>query len=61
VHAAPTGLAVEVSDDGVGPAGSRRSGIANLRNRAEHRRGTLLLNEPPPARGTRLVWSVPFG
>jgi signal transduction histidine kinase len=61
VHAPPSGLEVEVSDDGVGPGGSRRSGIANLRNRAERRRGTLLLNEPPPERGTRLVWSVPFG
>jgi signal transduction histidine kinase len=59
--AGPDRLTLEVTDDGVGvaPAG-RRSGIANLARRAEHRGGTLRLCPREP-RGTRLSWSVPHG
>lgn len=49
-----------VTDDGNGLSpGGRASGLANLRTRAEGRGGELCLNEPPPERGTTLVWSVP--
>jgi signal transduction histidine kinase len=61
LHATAASLDVTVADDGTGLAGSRRSGLANLRDRAERRGGRLLVNEPPPDRGTRLFWSVPFG
>ena len=61
LHATATGFDVTVADDGVGLTGSRRSGLANLRDRAERRGGSLLVNEPPPEQGTRVVWSVPFG
>lgn len=43
-------LAVEVMDDGVGLGGSeRRSGLANLRKRAESRGGTFAVTPPRPA------------
>jgi signal transduction histidine kinase len=61
LRATATGFDVTVADDGVGLTGSRRSGLANLRDRAERRGGSLLVNEPPPEQGTRVVWSVPFG
>ncbi len=51
-----------VEDDGVGMGpGGRRSGLANLRTRAERHGGTLELDtvHAPPAReGTRLTWSI---
>ena len=54
-------LAVTVADDGVGLTGNRRSGLANLRQRAERRGGSLVVDVPPAGTGTRLHWSVPFG
>jgi signal transduction histidine kinase len=51
---------VEVTDDGVGVAATgRRSGLANLNERATSRSGTLRLAPAEPS-GTRLVWEVPL-
>jgi signal transduction histidine kinase len=53
------GLTLTVRDDGVGlGTASRRSGLANLRARAERHGGTLTL-EPVVPSGTLLRWSVP--
>ena len=53
-------LVVEVVDDGVGLGPTpRRSGLANLRKRAETRGGTFEA-ESPESGGTRLRWSVPI-
>lgn len=52
-------LEIEVCDDGRGmgrPA--RRSGLANLRVRAEQRGGSLLVASG--ARGSRLTWTIPW-
>ena len=53
-------LTVEVTDDGVGigPT-SRRSGLGDLRARAERHGGTLRVTPNEPA-GTRVSWSVPI-
>ncbi len=50
---------VDIEDDGVGfrPDG-RRSGLANLEERAAQRGGRLILDSG--AAGTRLHWSIPF-
>ena len=57
----PTRLVLVVTDDGLGiPPGHRRSGLTNLRRRAEHHDGELVLTSVDP-RGTRLEWSVPLG
>ena len=54
-------LTLEVADDGRGiGAVSRRSGLANLRTRAERRGGRLIVASGAP-RGTRLSWTVPIG
>ena len=55
-----THLALTVQDDGVGigPA-TRRSGLANLRRRAERLGGTLEVSEPTGG-GTRLCWRAPL-
>jgi signal transduction histidine kinase len=54
-------LTLEVADDGRGiGAVSRRSGLANLRTRAERRSGRLIVASGTP-RGTRLDWTVPLG
>jgi signal transduction histidine kinase len=54
-------VSVEVVDDGVGLGPTtRRSGLANLRSRAEGLGGTFVL-EPGPRGGTRVCWSVPTG
>jgi signal transduction histidine kinase len=60
VTATGTDLTLEVTDDGVGmgPA-TRRSGLANLRRRAEQRGGACSV-EPGEPSGTRLRWSVPL-
>ncbi|MCW0212135.1 MAG: GAF domain-containing protein [Pseudonocardia sp.] len=52
-------LSLVIRDDGVGlgPAG-RRSGLANLRRRAERRGGRLTITTVEP-HGTRLQWTVP--
>ena len=54
-------LVVEVQDDGVGIPGEvpRRSGLANLENRAERRGGTVVVRALPEG-GTHLRWSVPL-
>jgi signal transduction histidine kinase len=53
-------VVVDVQDDGRGPdAGTRESGTANLRARAEARGGSFLLQGRPEG-GTRLRWSVPL-
>ena len=53
-------LTVDVRDDGVGLGPTdRRSGLDNLRRRAEHRGGTCTVGPREPA-GTWLSWSVPL-
>lgn len=53
-------LSVEVIDDGVGLGESgRRSGLANLRKRAEGRGGSFEV-EAGPAGGTRVAWAAPI-
>jgi signal transduction histidine kinase len=55
-------LEVVVSDDGVGLGeAGRRSGLANLRKRAESRSGTFEIGPNDDGRGTRVTWTVPFG
>jgi signal transduction histidine kinase len=61
IHATASRFDVTVADDGRGLSGDRRSGLGNLRARAERRGGSLRLNDPPPEQGTRVVWTVPFG
>ena len=58
VEAQDEAVRVVVEDDGAGVRdGGRRSGLANLQDRAEHRGGTLHVDS---ARGrTVVVWSVP--
>jgi signal transduction histidine kinase len=49
-------MVVRVADDGTGmPEHGRRSGLANLRRRAEERSGELII-EPGPTAGTVLTW-----
>jgi signal transduction histidine kinase len=53
-------LTLQVTDDGVGMgAVTRRSGLSNMRRRAEQRGGTLAVMAAEP-RGTRIRWSVPL-
>lgn len=53
------GVLLTVTDDGVGiPAGGRRSGLANLRRRAEHLGGDAWHEPGPNRRGTRARWSA---
>ena len=53
-------LTVTVEDDGTGIGGaSRRSGLENLRQRAEGRSGTFMLEPGEGGRGTRVTWQVP--
>ena len=53
-------LCTEVSDDGVGLADStRRSGLVNLRTRAERRGGSLRF-ETPNGGGLCLTWTIPL-
>ena len=57
--AADSKVTLSVADDGVGmPAGGRRSGLANLRERAEQLGGTFTIGAVPSG-GTVAVWSVP--
>jgi signal transduction histidine kinase len=54
-------LTLEVLDDGRGvPEGGRRSGLVNMRRRAERHWGTFSVAPHHPA-GTLLCWSVPRG
>jgi len=60
VDAGPAALTLQAVDDGVGvPDTGRRSGLDNLRRRAEHHGGTLTLTHRAPS-GTRLCWTVPI-
>ncbi|MCU1659675.1 MAG: hypothetical protein JWO57_4331 [Pseudonocardiales bacterium] len=60
-------LALEVVDNGCGIGeAERRSGLANLRRRAEQHLGELTLtpatstHEPPTSKGTHLRWTIPL-
>jgi signal transduction histidine kinase len=60
VHAEGREIVVEVTDDGVGIGSTqRRSGLGNLRRRAEDLDGTLIV-ETPSSGGTRLQWRIPM-
>jgi signal transduction histidine kinase len=61
VFATTTRLTVTNSDDGrgVGDA-TRRSGLDNMRRRAEDRNGSMAIAEVPDLGGTTLVWTVPI-
>jgi len=53
-------LVITVTDDGKGLAGATRSsGIANLRARAQGRKGSMSVG-PAGKRGTRVEWRVPL-
>jgi signal transduction histidine kinase len=61
VFATTTRLTVTISDDGSGVGdGSRRSGLDNMRQRAEGRNGSMAIAEVPDLGGTTLVWTVPI-
>jgi signal transduction histidine kinase len=67
VTATTSELTMTVADDGVGMgATERRSGLANLRHRAEHHGGSFLLSvgdvlpPRPNQEGTRLQWTIPL-
>lgn len=66
VEASPTSVSLDVIDDGVGLGDvQRRSGLVNLRQRAELHGGALTLtsgtaSEPPWQEGTHLRWTVPL-
>jgi signal transduction histidine kinase len=54
-------LVVTVRDDGSGMGrSSRRSGLDNLRVRAERRGGTIVLADGIGGRGLSVIWSVPL-
>jgi signal transduction histidine kinase len=57
----PHQLLLDVRDDGIGiDSTTRRSGLANLRRRAERHGGTSTITRCDPS-GTRLSWSIPLG
>ncbi len=60
VTATPDRLSVDVRDNGtgIGPT-TRRSGLDNLRRRAERHNGTLQTHPRQP-HGTHLYWSIPL-
>ncbi|WP_283137140.1 sensor histidine kinase [Rhizohabitans arisaemae] len=61
VEAVGEWLGLTVSDDGVGLApDGRRSGLRNMRERAERLGGTFTIEPGAGARGTRLSWRVPL-
>ena len=61
IHATTARLTVTISDDGVGVGDvGRRSGLDNLRERAESRNGSMVIAEVPDLGGTTLVWTVPI-
>ncbi len=61
VAAEASALTISIADDGVGMGEiSRRSGLANLRSRAEARGGRLTIDEGDE-KGLRLQWAIPIG
>jgi signal transduction histidine kinase len=61
VFATTTRLTVTISDDGLGLGdGVRRSGLDNMRQRAEDRNGSMAIAEVPDLGGTTVVWTVPI-
>lgn len=59
VMASTSQVTLEVVDDGRGiGAQTRRSGLANMRTRAEQRGGALMITPAAP-KGTQLTWTVP--
>jgi signal transduction histidine kinase len=55
-------LRIEIADNGIGlPPDGRRSGLANLAERATRLGGTFTAGPVPAASGTALVWEVPLG
>ncbi len=61
IHATTNRLTVTISDDGRGLGDVvRRSGLDNLRLRAENRNGSMAVAEVPDLGGTTLVWTVPI-
>jgi signal transduction histidine kinase len=55
----PQRITLDIRDDGSGLGDTtRRSGLANLRHRAQHHGGTLTLTPRDPT-GTWLSWSIP--
>ena len=61
VFATTNRLTVTISDDGTGVGeGTRRSGLDNMRGRAEDRNGSMAVAEVPDLGGTTLVWTVPI-
>jgi signal transduction histidine kinase len=60
ITADPEQLQIEILDNGRGiGTASRRSGLANLRARAERRAGRLTISDRAPS-GTHLTWAVPL-
>jgi len=54
-------LTLNVSDDGVGLGRSRRrSGLANMRERAETLSGSMTTSRGLLERGTTITWRVPL-
>jgi signal transduction histidine kinase len=61
IHATTSQLTVTISDDGDGlGTTTRRSGLDNMRRRAEERQGTMVIAEVPDLGGTTLVWTAPI-
>lgn len=61
ISATATRLTIDVLDDGVGiGATTRRSGLANLRERAERLDGSLSRLETADHKGTHLRWTIPL-
>ncbi|HEY3527727.1 MAG TPA: GAF domain-containing protein [Nocardioides sp.] len=61
IHATTARLTVTISDDGGGIGDAvRRSGLDNMRERAESRNGSMVIAEVPDLGGTTLVWTVPI-
>jgi len=61
VFATTTRITVTISDDGTGVGdATRRSGLDNMRRRAEDRNGSMAIAEVPDLGGTTLVWMVPI-
>jgi signal transduction histidine kinase len=61
VFATTKRLTVTISDDGTGIGDeAHRSGLDNMRQRAEDRNGSMVIAEVPDLGGTTLVWTVPI-